>query len=85
MCGTAAETRETQLVKNVEEFPGHIACDSESQSEIVVPIIASLDGGAPQVVAIIDIDCATLNGFDEVDKKNLEEMASLISKSCDWA
>lgn len=85
VCGTAAEAKETQLVKNVEDFPGHIACDGDSQSEIVVPIIASPDGVTAQVVAIIDIDCATLNGFDEVDKKNLEELASLMAKACDWA
>lgn len=84
VCGTAAQTNETQLVRNVEDFPGHIACDGDSQSEIVVPIIARPDGETEQVVAIIDIDCATVDGFDEVDKKNLEELAALIGKACDW-
>ncbi|KAK0759036.1 hypothetical protein N5P37_008525 [Trichoderma harzianum] len=79
VCGTAAATKTTQLVEDVEKFPGHIACDSESQSEIVVPIVS-----ADKVVAIIDVDCAVLNGFDETDKKNLEQLADLLSKSCDW-
>ena len=71
-------------MRNVEEFPGHIACDGDSQSEIVVPIRACQDGGEKKVVAIIDIDCAVLNGFDEVDKKHLEQLAELIARSCDW-
>lgn len=69
----------------MDKFPGHIACDSESKSEIVVPILADADGsGVKKVVAIIDIDCAVENGFDELDKKYLEELAELLGKSCDW-
>ena len=64
---------------NVEEFPGHIACDGASQSEIVVPIV--VDG---KVAAIIDIDCAVRAGFDEVDRRALEELAGLLGRSCDW-
>lgn len=79
VCGAAAQSECTQLVKNVEEFPGHIACDGDTKSEVVVPILA---GG--NVVAIIDIDCTVLEGFDEVDRKWLEQLASLLSKSCDW-
>ncbi|KAH8713088.1 Free methionine-R-sulfoxide reductase [Beauveria bassiana] len=79
VCGVAAESQTTQLVQDVEQFPGHIACDSESKSEIVVPIVAVKDG-AKKVVAIIDVDCAELHGFDEVDKKNLEQLAELIGK-----
>lgn len=63
----------------MEKFPGHIACDGDSKSEIVVPIV--VDG---KVVAIIDIDCAVENGFDEVDRKYLEQLADFIGKSCDW-
>jgi L-methionine (R)-S-oxide reductase len=89
----------TQVVPDVEAFPGHIACDANSKSEIVVPI---LQGGQVlnarsqssidevmltryQVVAIIDIDCAELNGFDEVDQKHLEEFAELLAGGCDFA
>ncbi|KAI0540441.1 GAF domain-like protein [Xylaria digitata] len=83
VCGAAASTRTTQLVPDVEKFPGHIACDGDSKSEIVVPIIAG-EGDARKVVAIIDIDCADLNGFDEVDKKYLEKLSELLARSCDW-
>jgi len=79
VCGTAAATRETQLVPDVEKFPGHIACDGASQSEIVVPILVG-----DTIVAIIDIDCAVKDGFNEVDKAALEQLATLIGKSCDW-
>lgn len=65
----------------MEEFPGHIACDGDSKSEIVVPIV---DEESQKVVAIIDIDCAELNGFDEVDQRNLENLAALLARSCDW-
>jgi len=70
---------ETQLVPNVEEFPGHIACDGDSKSEIVVPVL--VEG---KVVAIIDIDCAQLQGFDEADRKELEKFAGLLARACDW-
>ncbi|KAI1157521.1 GAF domain-like protein [Nemania serpens] len=83
VCGTAASARETQLVPDVEAFPGHIACDGDSKSEIVVPIIVG-EGEARKVVAIIDVDCAELNGFDEVDKKYLEQLAALLARSSDW-
>ncbi|OJJ04238.1 hypothetical protein ASPVEDRAFT_172224 [Aspergillus versicolor CBS 583.65] len=79
VCGAAAEKRETVVVPDVLEFPGHIACDASSRSEIVVPILA---GG--ETVAIIDIDCTEPSGFDDEDKKYLEELASLLSESCDW-
>ncbi|KAM0510254.1 hypothetical protein ACHAP9_001278 [Verticillium nonalfalfae] len=80
VCGTAAATAETQLVRDVEAFPGHIACDGDSKSEIVVPIVAK--GG--KVVAIIDIDCTVLDGFDEVDQQWLEKLAALLAEGCDW-
>ncbi|GIC84428.1 GAF domain-containing protein [Aspergillus udagawae] len=79
VCGTAAEKRETVIVPDVLSFPGHIACDASSRSEIVVPILA---GG--ETVAIIDVDCTEPAGFDEEDKKWLEELASLLSECCDW-
>ncbi|KAL4884222.1 GAF domain nucleotide-binding protein [Aspergillus karnatakaensis] len=79
VCGAAAEKRETVLVPDVHEFPGHIACDASSRSEIVVPILAE-----GETVAIIDIDCAVPDGFDEVDRKYLEQLAGLLAESCDW-
>nr|CAD21368.1 conserved hypothetical protein [Neurospora crassa] len=79
VCGAAAATKTTQLVPDVDAFPGHIACDGDSKSEIVVPIVVD-----DRVVAIIDVDCAELNGFDEVDKVWLEKLADLVGRSCDW-
>ncbi|KAF6845242.1 gaf domain nucleotide-binding protein [Colletotrichum musicola] len=79
VCGAAASTRETQLVPDVDAFPGHIACDGDSRSEIVVPIVS---GG--KLVAIIDVDCAEVNGFDDVDRVWLEKLAVLLAEGCDW-
>ncbi|OLN85925.1 Free methionine-R-sulfoxide reductase [Colletotrichum chlorophyti] len=79
VCGVAASTRETQLVPDVDAFPGHIACDGDSKSEVVVPVVV---GG--KLVAIIDVDCAEKDGFDEVDRLWLEKLATLLAKSCDW-
>lgn len=84
VCGTAAQTQTTQLVKDVDEFPGHIACDGDSKSEIVVPVLVDQQDGTKKVVAIIDIDCAVLNGFDKVDQQNLEKLAAMLSHSCNW-
>ncbi|MCV5397036.1 GAF domain-containing protein, partial [Escherichia coli] len=64
VCGVAAETKTTQLVADVHQFPGHIACDSASNSEIVVPIIK--DGN---VIGVLDIDSPEKNRFDEVDQR----------------
>jgi L-methionine (R)-S-oxide reductase len=79
VCGAAAEKMKTQLVPDVEAFPGHIACDGDSKSEIVVPILVK-----GKVTAIIDIDCAEIQGFDEVDKRALEKLAELLAHSCNW-
>ncbi|KAH9212198.1 GAF domain-like protein [Leptodontidium sp. 2 PMI_412] len=79
VCGTAASSKLTQLVPDVEAFPGHIACDGDSKSEIVVPILSG-----DEVVAIIDVDCAELSGFDVVDQRWLEKLAVLLGGACDW-
>ena len=79
MCGAAAATGQTQLVADVDAFPGHIACDGASRSEIVVPIVVN-----EKVVAIIDVDCAVVGGFDEVDRRWLERFAEVIAGACDW-
>lgn len=73
VCGTSWARRETVVVPDVEEFPGHIACSSESRSEIVVPVWA---GG--EIVAVLDIDSREVATFDEVDKEWLEKAVSLI-------
>ncbi|KAG7288663.1 hypothetical protein NEMBOFW57_005017 [Staphylotrichum longicolle] len=86
VCGAAAATAQTQLVADVDAFPGHIACDGASRSEIVVPIVVAAGGGSGsgRVVAIIDVDCAVVDGFDEVDRRWLERFAKVIAEGCDW-
>lgn len=74
VCGTAAQTGETQLVADVHEFPGHIACDAASASELVVPVFR---GGA--VVAVIDLDSPRVGRFDTEDACGIEALAALLS------
>lgn len=81
VCGTAAAEKKTQVVDDVEQFPGHIACDGETKSEIVVPILNPKTG---EILGVIDIDCEELNGFDQVDQQFLEKLAQLLAISCDW-
>ena len=76
VCGTALAEDRTVLVPNVHEFPGHIACDSASNSEIVVPLHA--DG---KVAAVLDIDSPELNRFDEADRAGLEAFVRALEKS----
>ncbi|MGN7470525.1 GAF domain-containing protein [Brevibacillus sp. SAFN-007a] len=73
VCGTAAEKRETVRVADVHLFPGHIACDAASESEIVVPIIK--DG---QLLGVLDIDSPRKNRFDEVDQLYLEKFVQVL-------
>ena len=74
VCGTAWKKRETIVVPDVEQFPGHIACSSQSRSEIVVPVF----NDKKEVIAVLDIDSEHLATFDETDQKYLEEICSLI-------
>lgn len=74
VCGAAWKEEKTLVIPDVNAFPGHIACSSKSKSEIVVPIIKN-----NSVVAIIDIDSDTYNTFDEVDAKQLEQLAAWIA------
>ena len=75
VCGTAWQRAETVIVPDVEQFPGHIACSSESRSEIVVPVF----GHNEKVIAVLDIDSTQLSTFDDTDRKYLEQICSLIS------
>ncbi len=79
VCGTAAAEMKTQLVPDVHLFPGHIACDSASNSEIVVPIIK--DG---KVYGVLDIDSPQTNRFDELDSKYLQLFVDKLNKYIDW-
>ncbi|BBW95228.1 GAF domain-containing protein [Geobacillus sp. FSL W8-0032] len=73
VCGTAAAERRTVVVPDVHQFPGHIACDAASQSEIVVPLIK--DG---RVIGVLDIDSPIKNRFDDVDRRYLEQFAAAL-------
>jgi L-methionine (R)-S-oxide reductase len=74
VCGTAAATRTTQIVKDVHAFPGHIACDSRSNSEIVVPAFGP-DGA---LIGVLDVDSTAFAAFDEVDAAGLEAILAQI-------
>jgi len=74
VCGAAAKSGETQLVEDVHAFPGHIACDARSRSELVVPIVR--DGA---VVGVIDLDSPDLGRFDADDQAGIEALAALLS------
>lgn len=73
VCGTAAQQRQTVLVDNVHEFPGHIACDSASNSEIVVPIVKD-----EKLIAVLDIDSPSLARFDDEDARGLNELVEIF-------
>jgi GAF domain-containing protein len=74
VCGTSWSRAETVLVPDVEQFPGHIACSSDSKSEIVVPVLK--DG---QVVAVLDVDSDQLNDFNQADQEALEQLMTLAA------
>lgn len=89
VCGTAAATRQTQLVKDVHAFPGHIACDSASNSEIVIPLIflPPEDSAAPSsalghdLLGVLDLDSPVLARFDEQDQQGLEALCRVLMRS----
>jgi GAF domain-containing protein len=75
VCGTAAQKLETIIVPDVDKFPGHIACDVESRSEIVIPIIKQ-----DKLFGVLDLDSTEYSSFNETDKKYLEELVDYLSK-----
>lgn len=79
VCGTAAAAREIQLVKDVHQFPGHIACDSASNAEIVLPLVK--DG---VLLGVMDIDSPVLNRFDEEDADGLSALCEALLNAVDW-
>lgn len=78
VCGAAAQSRETQRVEDVHEFPGHIACDSASNSELVVPLVK--DG---RLIGVLDLDSPSLKRFKEVDQKGIERLAQIFLAASD--
>jgi L-methionine (R)-S-oxide reductase len=80
VCGAAASERRTMLVPDVHAFPGHIACDSASNAEIVIPLIR--DG---KVLGVFDIDSPTLNRFSEEDREGLEALVAAFLAATDFS
>ena len=76
VCGTCWAEARTQVVPDVEQFPGHIACSSLSRSEIVVPLLQE-----EQVVGVLDIDSDQLNQFDDTDRRYLEQVTALVTQT----
>ena len=77
VCGTAAARRETIIISDVHSFPGHIACDSASNSEIVVPLVKD-----KQLLGVLDLDSPTVARFDEADAAGLNEIAEIFLGAC---
>jgi L-methionine (R)-S-oxide reductase len=80
VCGAAAARRATVVVPDVHAFPGHIACDSESRSEIVVPLL-----DADQLRGVLDVDARTVARFDEEDRQGLERFVATLSALLRWS
>ncbi len=76
VCGKSAKKKETVIVPDVNQFPGHIFCDADSKSEIVVPIIKNDES----LFGVLDLDSADYNSFNETDKKYLEEICNFLSE-----
>ena len=79
VCGTAAALCETQVVKNVHEFAGHIACDSASNSEIVIPLVKE-----GQLIGVLDIDSPDYSRFDDTDRSGIEQMVETFIKQTEF-
>lgn len=78
VCGRASQTRRSQIVPDVTQFKGHIACDSHTRSEIVVPMILK-----KRLVGVLDLDSNRLNAFDRVDQQILKQMVLILLKNSD--
>ncbi|MGY4493162.1 GAF domain-containing protein [Pseudomonas sp. TE3610] len=78
VCGAAAATRQTQRVEDVHAFPGHIACDSASNSELVIPLVKE-----GRLIGVLDLDSPKLARFSEVDQAGMEKMVEIFLRSTD--
>ncbi len=79
VCGTAAAKQETLVVPDVNAFPGHIACDAASRSEIVVPLLAN-----GRLAGVLDVDAPKENRFDEEDRRGLQNVARVLISKVNW-
>ncbi len=80
VCGKAAQTRQVQCIENVHTFPGHIACDDASKSEIVVPMVKK-----GQLLAVLDIDSPIYSRFDDIDQVYLKKLVEILTEQCYWS
>ncbi|KAI0268831.1 GAF domain nucleotide-binding protein [Gloeopeniophorella convolvens] len=83
VCADAFVTRRTLLVRDVDAYPGHIACDGDTKSEIVCPLLLRSHEGEV-ALGVLDLDCLALGGFDDDDRAGLERIARLVVDACDW-
>lgn len=79
VCGTAAQTLKTQIVMDVDQFPGHIVCDSASKSEIVIPMVHE-----GRLLGVLDVDAPILNRFDTGDQQGLETLVNILMQKTQW-
>ena len=79
VCGTAAQTLESQLVPDVHAFPGHIACDAASRSELVIPLVR-----AGRLLGVLDVDSPVPNRFDHTDLEGMSRLCELLLARCQW-
>lgn len=84
VCADAFMKRQTVLVPDVAAYPGHIACDGETKSELVCPLIPRITENGTGPVGVLDLDCLVLSGFTEEDRVGLERIAQTIADACDW-
>jgi len=84
VCADGFNKRETVIVADVDLYPSHIACDGETKSEIVCPLLVRRDNGVEEAVGVLDLDCLAVGAFDMEDKAGLEMIVKLIVSACDW-
>ncbi|KAF8320762.1 GAF domain-like protein [Clavulina sp. PMI_390] len=84
VCADAYVSRKTLVVPEVDKYPGHIACDGETKSEIVLPLLLNRADGEQTALGVLDLDCLALEGFDEDDAEGLAKITELVVASCDW-
>ncbi|KAG6820810.1 hypothetical protein H0H93_011104 [Arthromyces matolae] len=84
VCADAFNKRQTLVVPEVDLYPGHIACDGETKSEIVVPLLLHHEDGTVEAIGVLDLDCLAIGGFDADDEIGLNKIAKLVVDSCDW-
>ncbi|KAI0780246.1 GAF domain nucleotide-binding protein [Fomes fomentarius] len=85
VCADAYLQKKTLVVPDVEAYPGHIACDGETKSEVVIPLLLKVAGEQEErAIGVLDLDSLALEGFDERDRVGLERIAKLVVDACDW-